>query len=277
MLPTTSPKKLSIFTSGVPPNRQPETPIAAEGPVGGKSRVHAVRELLIRVLGIILATAFIIWGPAGDFIAGRAFTITTTNEVTYIFYNWTVTLPLSTPSLNMQAWNNRLVGSVRFTSAPKTDTHYTINIETTAPGGMFKLTPWTMDQTQQSGFGIVVSDLLPNTYGIDYANVVVSIPSDRHYSELIWNTYPPATATSSLPTRKWNVKFDNLTQAGIYFDKVRILTDKGTIGSTGVRAAEGYFQTVGGTISGEYTVPPDHLTFNQTGGENPADFQRTNP
>jgi hypothetical protein len=58
----------------------------------------------------------------------------------------------------MQAYNNRLVGDVLFTSAPSTDTHYTINIETTAPGGMFKLTPWTMDETQQSGFGVVVSE-----------------------------------------------------------------------------------------------------------------------
>jgi hypothetical protein len=58
----------------------------------------------------------------------------------------------------MQAWNNRLVGDILFTAAPATDTHYTINVETTAPGGMFKLTPWTMDETQQSGFGVVVSE-----------------------------------------------------------------------------------------------------------------------
>lgn len=84
------------------------------------------------------------------------FQITTTNEVTYIYYNWTLTLPLETPTLNMQAWNNRLIGSLVFTAAPSTDTHYTVNVETTAPSGMFKLTPWTMEQAQQSGFGIVV-------------------------------------------------------------------------------------------------------------------------
>lgn len=218
-------------------------------------------------LVFLLGVAFILWGPAGDFIAGRAFTISTTNEITYVFYNWTVTLPLSTPTLNMQAWNNRLIGDITFTSAPSTDTHYTINIETTAPGGMFKLTPWTMDETQQSGFGIVVSDLLPNTYGIDYANIVVYIPANRDYSDLIWNTYPSTSNYNSLPGRKWNVNFNNLTGAGIIFDSIKVVTDRGNIVSTGVRASSGYFESIGGTIAGQYTIPPESLVFNQTIGE----------
>jgi len=239
--------------------------VAAGEPAPAKGRVHLIREVFIRVVSLVLAVAFIVWGPAGNFIAGRAFTITTTNEVTYVFYNWTVTLPISTQSLNMQAWNTRLLGDVRFATAPAYTNQYTINIETTAPSNMFKLTPWSMDETAQSGFDIEVNDLLPNTYGIDYANIVVYIPADAHYSAIVWNTIPLTTSDPSLPGHKWNVNFDNLTNAGIYFDQVRIITDSGAITSTGIRASEGYFQTNSGPITGEYTIPTDQLVFNQTG------------
>jgi hypothetical protein len=77
--------------------------------------------------------------------------------VTYIYYNWTIQLPLVTPTLNMQAYNNRLVGSVLFTPAPSTDTHYTISIETTVVNGPFTFTPWTMADTDESGFTVDVS------------------------------------------------------------------------------------------------------------------------
>ncbi|KAG8765926.1 hypothetical protein FRC15_006691 [Serendipita sp. 397] len=237
MLPTTRPDKKSLNSFTFPAQGQQQVQeadaVRTTSPVAvNKRRVHLLRDGLLILVSLILAVAFIVWGPKGDFLAGRAFTVTTTNEVTYIYYNWTVQLPLETPTLNMQVWNNRLVGTVRFVPAPAEDKHYTISVETTAAGGMFKLTPWTMGQTQQSGFGIVVSDLLPNTWGIDYANVVVYIPSNRNYSELIWNTYPPATAYASLPGRKWNIHFDGLTQANIYYDKFRVKTDGGSVTST---------------------------------------------
>jgi len=59
----------------------------------------------------------------------------------------------------MQAWNTRLLGDVRFAAAPAYTNQYTINIETTAPSNMFKLTPWSMDETAQSGFDIEVSEM----------------------------------------------------------------------------------------------------------------------
>ncbi|KAG8829813.1 hypothetical protein FRC17_005985 [Serendipita sp. 399] len=271
MLPTTRPdrKNLTIFTSPDQQQQQPEAEAArttTTSPIAvNKRRVHLLRDGLILLVSMILAVAFIVWGPKGDFLAGRAFTVTTTNEVTYIYYNWTVQLPLDTPKLNMQAWNNRLVGSVTFMPAPAQDKHYTISIETTAAGRMFTITPWTMGQTQQSGFGIVVSDLLPNVWGIDYANVVVYIPSHRNYSELVWNTYPPATAYASLPGRKWNVHFEGLTQAGIYYDKFRVKTDGGSITSTGIHAAEGWLTTVHGDIDGVFNVPDGYLHTDTNG------------
>jgi hypothetical protein len=72
MLPTTRPKKkLSIFTSSIFPNG----PVAAEEPAPAKSRVHLIRQVLIGVVSLVLAIAFIVWGPSGDFISGRAFTV----------------------------------------------------------------------------------------------------------------------------------------------------------------------------------------------------------
>jgi hypothetical protein len=112
-----------------------------------------------------------------------------------------------------------------------------------------------------------ISDLVPNTYNIDYTNIIVYLPSNRAYTSLIWNTYPISTGPATLPTRKWNVAFNNLTDAAIEFDKIRVLTDGGTISSDGVRAGEGYFQTLAGPITGEYTIPPARLTFNTSGGE----------
>jgi hypothetical protein len=120
---------------------------------------------------------------------------------------------------------------------------------------------WTLTQHLQ------VSDIIPNTYNIDYANIIVYLPSGRQYTSLIWTTYPISTGYATLPGRKWNVAFNNLTNAGIRFDKIRVLTDGGGISSQGVRASEGRFQTLNGPITGEYTIPPSHLTFNTNGGE----------
>jgi hypothetical protein len=93
------------------------------------------------------------------------------------------------------------------------------------------------------------------------------MPAQRAYSSLTWNTYPISTGPSTLPTRKWNVAFNNLTDAGIQFDSIRVLTDGGGISSQGVRASEGYFQTLAGPITGQYTIPTEHLTFNMNGSE----------
>ncbi|KIM28943.1 hypothetical protein M408DRAFT_328998 [Serendipita vermifera MAFF 305830] len=225
-----------------------------------------IRDGIIFIICLALSVVYIVLGPAGEFIAGRAFTVSTSKEVTYIYYNWTVQLPASTPSLNMQAYNNRLVGSVLFTPAPATDNHYTISIETTVVNGPFTMHPWTMYDTQESGFTINISDILPNTYEIDYANIIVYIPSHHSYSKLTWNTYPISNSSSALPLRKWNVAFNNLTNAGITFEKIRVLTDAGSIDSDGIHAGSGYFQTLHGPISGEYTVPTANLTFNMNGG-----------
>jgi hypothetical protein len=272
-LPTTRPdKKLSLFTSSLFPNGEQSNSAGASGsPVVAETtsrRKRLLRDGLILLVSIILSVAFIVWGPAGDFIAGRAFTVSTTNEIAYVYYNWTMTLPLTTPSLNMQAYNNRLIGSIRFTRAPISSNHFTINIETTAPGHMFKLTPWVMAGSQQAGFGIVVSDLLPNSYGIDYANVVVGIPAGRSYGNLTWNTYPPAEGYQSIPGRRWDVHFDNLTEAGIGFDRVMVKTDGGSITSSGVRGNDITVVTVHGDINGNFTAPENHL-HNSTNGAIP--------
>jgi len=111
-----------------------------------------------------------------------------------------------------------------------------------------------------------VSDLVPNTYNIDYANIIFYIPAQNSYSSLTWNTSPITPTSATLPIRKWNVAFDNLTAAAIQFDSISITTDSGAISSMGIRAGEGYFQTSGGPITGEYTIPPTHLTFNTSGG-----------
>jgi hypothetical protein len=283
---TTKPdkKKLSLFFPGISSSDAPAVDGDGAGigtgntsplpgtPVSAKQarRKQMIRDGIVVFLSLALSIVFLVFGPTGDFIAGRAFTVSTTNQVTYIYYNWTLQLPISTLSLNMQAYNNRLVGSVLFAAAPPNDNHYTISVETTVVKGPFTITPWSMYESQESGFTINISDLLPNTYGIDYANIIVYLPAKRQYNELLWNTYPISTGPAMLPLRKWNVAFDNLTEAGIQFDKIRILTDGGSITSKGVRAANGYFQTLRGPITGEYTVPEKHLTFNRSGGE-PSD------
>jgi hypothetical protein len=75
MLPTTpTKKKPAIFTS-LFSNGQRDEPVAAGEPAPAKGRVHLIREVFIRVVSLVLAVAFIVWGPAGNFIAGRAFTV----------------------------------------------------------------------------------------------------------------------------------------------------------------------------------------------------------
>ncbi|PVG02642.1 hypothetical protein CPB86DRAFT_532047 [Serendipita vermifera] len=271
MLPTTAPaKKPYLFTTSLYQNEnqaQPDNVEETTSPsLQASRRNYMIRDALVLLVCIILSVAFIVWGPSGDFIAGRAFTVSTSNEVTYIFYNWTVQIPMDSLTLNMQARNNRLVGDITFKTTSVLTTHYTVNIETTAPASMFKMT--TMSTAQQCGFSIVVDDRLPNVYGIDYANVVVYLPAQKHYKSLIWNTYPPnEDSPASLEGRKWNIHFENLTHAEIAFDKVRVETDRGVINSKGIRSTEGYFETMkGGKITGEYTVPKANLTFNDNGG-----------
>lgn len=92
------------------------------------------------------------------------------------------------------------------------------------------------------------------------------MPAHHSYNELIWNTYPISNSTSALPIRKWNVSFNNLTDAGITFEKINVVTDGASITSRGISAAEGYFQTSGGPIAGEYTIPTSRLVFNTSGG-----------
>lgn len=66
----------------------------------------------------------------------------------------------------MDAYNNRIVGSILFTAAPATDNHYTISIETTVVNGPFSLTPWTMYEEQKSGFNIDVSPVPRGSFGL---------------------------------------------------------------------------------------------------------------
>jgi len=73
---------------------------------------------------------------------------------------------------------------------------------------------------------------------------------------------------------------NNLEAAGIHFQKVDILTDSGSIdvdvshchslvragltdfAGKGLLADAGSFATMGGQITGKYTIPPANLTFN---------------
>ncbi|KIM28944.1 hypothetical protein M408DRAFT_125616 [Serendipita vermifera MAFF 305830] len=230
----------------------------ARSPSCDTSRCKKIRRNQIICIGIIL---FLSIALSVVYIVLRH--ISTTEEETY---NWTLQLPVSTRSLNMQAWNNRLVGSVLFTPAPATDTHYTINIKTTVVKGPVAVRPWTLDDIQESGFFVSVSDLLPNAYKTDYVNITVHIPSHHSYSKLTWNTYPISNRSATLPFRKWNIVFNSLTDAGIKFENIRVITDAGLIHSDGISAGSGHFQTSHGPISGEYTIPSANLTFGTNGG-----------
>lgn len=76
MLPTSRPdNKLTLSYPFAGGEQQQENVTTSSAPVAPSQKGYLVREVFIRVFILILAIAFVIWGPAGDFIAGRAFTV----------------------------------------------------------------------------------------------------------------------------------------------------------------------------------------------------------
>lgn len=81
MLPTTRPnKKLSIFTGSIFPSGQQQEPDASAEPAPTSGRGRLLRTGVILLVSLILAVAFIVWGPSGDFVGGRAFTVSPVPE-----------------------------------------------------------------------------------------------------------------------------------------------------------------------------------------------------
>lgn len=129
------------------------------------SKLIILRNVAITLVSLTLAAVWIALGPRGEFLDGRAFTVSTLNQVTYIFYNWTISLPLDTRSqYRFQAWNNRLAGMTTF--VPVDTAHglgdpnkILISVETTAPpDNLFFINPWTGQGL--NGFSVSVSGRL---------------------------------------------------------------------------------------------------------------------
>jgi hypothetical protein len=85
-------KKLSLFFPGISSSDAPNDDVngagAARTSAGNQStppptpvlakqaqRKQMIRDGLIIAVSLILAVAFLVFGPSGDFIAGRAFTV----------------------------------------------------------------------------------------------------------------------------------------------------------------------------------------------------------
>ncbi len=130
------------------------------------SKLILLRNAAITLISLTLAALWIALGPHGDFLNGRAFTIST--------LNWSVTLPLDSNSkYRFQAWNDRLAGKTTFVPVDSANglgdpNKIVINVETTAipntrPDRQFSINPWT------SGQGLM---------GVDVA--VSGEPSLRH-------------------------------------------------------------------------------------------------
>jgi hypothetical protein len=80
MLPSTrsDKKKPSLFTSSLFPSGEQQEASTHLPEEGRKKRL--LRDGLIVVVSMVLAISFILWGPATDFIAGRAFTVSRTSS-----------------------------------------------------------------------------------------------------------------------------------------------------------------------------------------------------
>jgi hypothetical protein len=125
------------------------------------SKLIILRNVAITVISLALAALWIVLGPHGDFLNGRAFTVSTLDQITYVFYNWTISLPLnSTSQYRFQAWNNRLVGKTSFVPVDMAHglgdpNRIVVSIETTArPNDQFSINPWTGQGL--IGFSVVV-------------------------------------------------------------------------------------------------------------------------
>jgi hypothetical protein len=80
MSATTPPaKKPYLFTTSLFQNENQAQPNEVEEPTSpslqASRRNYMIRDGLVLLVCIILSVAFIVWGPSGDFLAGRAFTV----------------------------------------------------------------------------------------------------------------------------------------------------------------------------------------------------------
>ena len=128
------------------------------------SKLIILRNAVITLVSLALAAVWIALGPHGDFLNGRAFTISTLDQVSYVYYNWSFTLPLD-PSAHyrFQAQNSRLIGKTSFVPSDRgpglidpNKNKITVSIETTArPNRQLFIDPWTGQG--RIGFSIFVS------------------------------------------------------------------------------------------------------------------------
>jgi len=240
-------------------------PLSVPSPSQPLSKHIILRNAAITLVSLTLAALWIALGPHGDFLDGRAFSVSTLDQVTYVFYNWSITLPLDqTTQYRFQAYNNRLVGKTSFVAVDSErrlgdPNGIFVSIETTASPAQFSFRRQTLPGLLACD--IVIVDDLPNIYGIDYANIVVYLPPNFRYEALTWATSLQGNASGAFPGHKWAIHMNDLAAAGMHFQNVEITTDSGDINVAGLVADAGSFETKGGKITGNYTIPPANVTF----------------
>jgi hypothetical protein len=128
------------------------------------SKLVILRNSAITLVSLALAALWVALGPHGNFLNGRAFTVSTLDQVTYIYYNWSFSLPLDpSAQYRFQAWNNRLAGKTSFVPSDRghglidpNKNQIRVSVETTAPPNRhFSINPWTGQRT--IGFSALVS------------------------------------------------------------------------------------------------------------------------
>ena len=129
-------------------------PLSVPTPSQPSSKLILLRNTAITLISLTLAALWIALGPHGDFLNGRAFTVSTLDQVTYVFYNWSISLPLdATSKYRFQAWNDRLAGKTTFVPVDTLNglgnpDKIIVSVETTAipttrPDRQFSISPWT--------------------------------------------------------------------------------------------------------------------------------------
>jgi hypothetical protein len=125
-------------------------PLSVPSPSQPLSKHTILRNAAITLVSLTLAALWIALGPHGDFLDGRAFSVSTLDQVTYVFYNWSITLPLDqTTQYRFQAYNNRLVGKTSFVAVDSErrlgdPNGIFVSIETTASPAQFSFRRQTL-------------------------------------------------------------------------------------------------------------------------------------
>ena len=158
-----APRRTSSDLTSPTMSKLPPLSGASPSPSQPSSKLILLRNAAITLLSLTLAALWIALGPHGDFLNGRAFTVSTLDQITYVFYNLSISLPLDTNSqYRFQAWNDRLIGKTSF--VPVDSAHnlgdpnrIVVSVETTArptarPDRQFSVSPW-------NGRGVIGLDI----------------------------------------------------------------------------------------------------------------------